>query len=91
MTRRRCKSSHWSDSLPDDEWTNRPKVHIFRLEPYRKPRYIGTHLAFLVDESYVQGIYGGGEYLYIAVHRGRVCLRGTILIEGPPIRRRGIS
>jgi hypothetical protein len=86
MTRRRKHRSHWTDSLPDDEWTHEPKVHLYRLEHPRKPCYLATYLAFLVDESYVAATHGGGEYLFILVYRGRTLRRGIWAIEGNPIR-----
>ena len=86
MARRRRKKPHWIDSLPDDGWTNEPKVRLYRLEPNRKPQYLGTHLAFLIDELSVAATHGGGEYLFILVYRGRTLRRGIWAIEGNPIR-----
>ncbi len=86
MTRRRRKKLRWTDSLPDDGWTNEPKVHLYRLEPNLKPQYLGTYLAFLIDECEVAATHGGGEYLFILVHRGRTLRRGIWAIEGNPIR-----
>lgn len=86
MTRRRKHRSRWTDSLPEDEWAHEPEVHLYRLESNLKPQYLGTHLAFLVDKSYVAATHGGGEYLFILVHRGRTLRRGTWVIAGNPIR-----
>lgn len=86
MKRRRRKKYTWSDSLPDDMWTDEPKVHLYRLQHPGKPRYLGIYLAFLVDEAFVASYYGGGDYLFIASHRGRVVRRGVFSIEGNPIR-----
>ena len=89
MKRRRRKRSAGSDSLPDDEWTHEPKVHLYNLEHPGKPLYLGTYLAFMLDQSYVAATYGGGQYLFIVVYRGRLLRRGVWAIEGNPIRPPG--
>jgi len=86
MARRRRKKTLWTDSLPDDPWTDEPKVRLYRLEPNRKPPYLGTYLAFLIDDIYVLATHGGGEYLFIVFYRGRILRRGIWAIEGNPIR-----
>ena len=89
MTRRHKLRSNWTDPLPDDPWRNEPRLSLYCLDRPGKPRPLGTNLAFLVDEIYVLATPGGGQYLFIVVHRGRILRRGIWDIEGPPIRRPG--
>ena len=87
MTRRRKIKYTGAESLPEDLWAKEPLVRLYRLEPGRTPQYLCTQIAFLVTESRVQESYGGGQYLFRVVHRGRVVRRGIFSIEGNPIRR----
>ena len=86
MARRRTHRSHSTDSLLDDGWTDAPKVDLYRLQHPYKPRYLGTYLPELISEIDVMVYWGGGDYLFMVVHRGRVIRRGIFSIEGPPIR-----
>ena len=86
MARRRTHRSHWTDSLPDDGWTHAPKVYLYRLQHPYKPRLLGVYLPELISEVDVMAYWGGGDYFFKAVHRGRVVRRGTFSIEGNPIR-----
>ena len=86
MARRRTYRSHWTDSLPDDEWTHEPKVHLYRLQHPYKPRFLGTYLIELISLADAAADYGGGDYFFKVVHRGRVVHRGVFSIEGNPIR-----
>ena len=86
MVRRRTHHSHRTDSLPDDGWTKAPKVALYRLQPPYKPRYLGTYLPELISEIDVMAYWGGGDYFFKVVHRGRIVRRGIWSIEGKPIR-----
>ena len=86
MARRCIHRSHWTDSLPDDGWTNEPKVDLYRLQHPYKPRYLGTYLAELISDVDVMAYWGGGDYFFKVVHRGRIVRRGIWSIEGKPIR-----
>ena len=84
--KRRRKKSHWTDSLPDDGWTNEPKVYLYCLQHPHKPRLLGVYLPELINNVDVMAYWGGGDYWFKAVHRGRVVRRGIFSIEGNPIR-----
>ena len=84
--KRRRRKSQWTDSLPDDGWTNEPKVYLYRLQHPYKPRYLGTYLAELISDVDVMAYWGGGDYFFNVVHRGRVVRRGIWSIEGKPRR-----
>ena len=86
MARRRTHRSHGTDSLLDDEWTHERKTHLYRLQHPYKPRYLGTYLAELLNEIDVMTIWGGGDYFFKVVHRGRVIRLGIWCIEGRPRR-----
>lgn len=86
MKRRRRKQPTWLDSLPCDEWIHEPKVQLYRLEYPGKWLYLGTYLAYLLDQSFVATTYGGGEYLFVVVYRGRIVRKGIWAIEGDPIQ-----
>jgi len=88
MNRRRQtgrRRSRWFDSLPQDEWSDEPRVHLYRLVHPRK-WYLGTYLVGLIDQSLVAATYGGGEFLFVVVYRGRILRKGIWSIEGYPIQ-----
>ena len=85
---RRRKTSRWANSLPDDGWTYAPKVHLYRLQHPYKARLLGVYLPELISEVDVMAYWGGGDYLFKVVHRGRVIRRGIWSLEGRP--RRGL-
>lgn len=82
----RRKKSTWSDALPDDAWMDEPEVHLYRLQHPHKPRYLGTYIPEHIRLAYVADHWGGGDYFFRAVHRGRVVRRGIFSIAGNPIR-----
>lgn len=87
MNCRRRKPSLRSASLTDEEWRGQPRVHLYCIDYPNKPRYLATYLLCWFKERIVAADHGGGHYLFIVVHRGRILHRGVWDIEGNPIRR----
>ncbi|HBR52008.1 MAG TPA: hypothetical protein DEA71_18260 [Nitrospira sp.] len=84
MTRHRNSHDSWADALPGDWPENEPKVYLYRIDPQRGRQYLGVFPAWYFDESFVQSQFGGGDYWYRAVYKGRICRSDGFLIDGPP-------
>ena len=85
MTRPRNSRKNWVDALPGDWPEHEPKVKLYRLDSQGSPQYLGVFLARGFDEGFVQSRFGGGDYWYRAVYKGRIWRSDGFLIEGPPI------
>ena len=84
MTRPRNSRNNWVATLPGDWPENEPRVHLYRIDPQRGWQYLGVFAAWYFDESFVQSQFGGGDYWYRAVHKGRIRRTDGFLIDGPP-------
>lgn len=84
MRRPRNYRNNWVAALPGDWPKNEPKVYLYRIDPRCKRQYLGVFLAWSFGEGFVQSQFGGGDYWYQAVHKGRVIRSGMFSIEGPP-------
>lgn len=84
MKRPRNSRNNWVAALPGDWLKNEPKVYLYRIVPHRRPLYLGLFAHWYFDESFVQSQFGGGDYWYRAVYKGRIRRSDGFLIEGPP-------
>ncbi len=84
MKRHRNSHDNWADTFPTDWWANEPKVYLYRMDPRRGRQYLGVIPAWSFGEGFVASQFGGGDYWYRAVHKGRVIRSGMFSIEGPP-------
>jgi hypothetical protein len=84
MKRPRHSRKNWVDALPGDWPENEPKVYLYRIEPRPRPLYLGVFLAWHFDEAFVASQFGGGDYWYRAVSKGRISRVDTFSIEGAP-------
>ncbi|MDZ4734391.1 MAG: hypothetical protein SGJ16_12510 [Nitrospirota bacterium] len=80
MKRRRLISFTRSISMPEDEWAHQPKVHLYRLDPPRKPRFLTKYYKIMFSKSLVAAEHGRGKYLFIVSLKRRVLRKGTLTI-----------
>jgi hypothetical protein len=81
MKRRRRITFRCSVSMSEDEWIREPKVHLYRLDPRRKPRFLTTYFHIMFSKSLVAAAHGRGKYLFIVSHNHRVLRKGILTIE----------
>lgn len=81
MQRRRRITFTCSVSMPEDEWIHQPKVHLYRIDPPRKPRFLTTYVNIMFSTSLVAAEHGHGKYLFIVSRNHRVLRRGILTIE----------
>ena len=84
MPRSRNSRNNWVDTLPADWWEREPKVYLYRIDPRRVWQYLGVFLADYFDEGFVASRFGGGDFWYRAVYKGRTWRTEMFSIEGPP-------
>ncbi len=80
----RHSRKNWVDALPGDWPENEPKVYLYRIDSQRRQRYLDVFPAWYFDLGVVKSQFGGGEYWYKAVYKGRIWRSDGFLIEGPP-------
>ena len=84
MKRPHHSRRNWVEALPGDWPEHEPTVYLYRIDPQDKRRYLGVFPAWRFDLPFVKSEFGGGDYWYQAVYKGRICRTDGFLIEGPP-------
>ena len=84
MRRSRHSPKNWVEALPGDSPEHEPTVYLYRIDPQHKRQYLGVFPAWYFDLAFVQSQFGGGDYWYRAVYKGRIRRSDGFLIDGPP-------